>query len=207
MLLLFCTLVGCVRSGHVVDCLRDPRQQGYIILNGLSSSGAERNTTCAEDLGYSGTGQPIMCTNGTWTTAHGCDATVLCEESPTQAGYEISSGDSFVDSSRTVLCAEGYEGNATSISCAINGVWTNSVGAYSKYIGIMLYLCSCLPRLCQFIYSPDGLVYIDLWSRQDVVACTRTLQMDYRRGSCVADPALLHVLLLLLSSAPPEKKT
>jgi len=111
---------GC----NIASCSATPTQTGYIINAGASTYGSTRTVSCAS--GYSGTASFITCqASGSWNLSAGCVAD--CSSTPTQTGYTIAAGSSSLGSTRTVTCATGYTGTATSITCTLNS-WTSSTG-------------------------------------------------------------------------------
>jgi len=92
--------------------------------------------SCAS--GFTGTPGPITCqSDGLWTLTSGCSPTSSgsCPTSPVQDGYVIASGSSSAGSTRTVSCAAGFTGAATSITCQSNFQWTLSSGCSGSSSG------------------------------------------------------------------------
>jgi hypothetical protein len=99
-------------SGCNADCPASPTQTGYTIATGSSTHGSTRTVTCA--TGYTGTAASVTCSDGTWSPSSG-RTIVSCSATPTQTGYAIAPGASTYQSTRTVSCATGYTGTASSI--------------------------------------------------------------------------------------------
>ena len=101
--------------------------------------GSTRTVSCAS--GFTGTPGPITCqSDGLWmfdTSTSGCSPTSSgsCPTSPVQDGYVIASGSSSAGSTRTVSCAAGFTGAATSITCQSNFQWTLSSGCSGSSSG------------------------------------------------------------------------
>jgi len=124
---------GCSR----VTC-PEPSQAGYVFSTGTSTFQSTRTSTCA--TGYQGVGRLdnektygtiIYCqSGGTWSQAAGC-ARRQCEASPLQTGYVIRSGGVEVADTRDVICAYGYIGTATQVTCQTDGTWTPAYGCWT----------------------------------------------------------------------------
>jgi hypothetical protein len=111
---------GC----DIVSC-PIPSAIGYIISAGTLTYGSTRTVSCV--TGYSGNPFTIVCqADGTWTTLSSCEV-VICP-TPSQTNYVIANGNFNYGSTRTVTCATGYTGTATSISCLASGAWSLSTG-------------------------------------------------------------------------------
>jgi len=107
-------------------CPASPTQTGYVINAGSSSQSSTRSVSCAS--GYTGSATYITCLYGTWSSSTGCTTgSSSCSTSPSQTGYVINAGGSSQSSTRSVSCASGYTGSATSITC-YNGSWSQSSG-------------------------------------------------------------------------------
>jgi hypothetical protein len=114
---------GCMNTS---GCAANPSAQtGYVISAGGSLYGDTRTVACQE--GYTGTATVVTCqTSGSWTTSSGC-AMVTCG-TPSQSDYTVASGGSNYGDVRTVICATGYSGTASSITCQSSGSWSTSSG-------------------------------------------------------------------------------
>lgn len=110
---------GCT----VVNCAT-PSQRGYTFtFSGTSYGVTSSAQSCA--TGYTGTATAITCqSSGTWSNSSGCYANCA---SPTQPGYTINAGATTHGTTLTAICATGYTGSATSITCS-SGIWSASTG-------------------------------------------------------------------------------
>ncbi len=131
------TLFGLLLLRSVSSqCFSEPTFDGYVIGSGDSTEGSSRTVSCAS--GYAGNPGPITCqSDGLWTLTSGCSPTSSgsCPTSPVQDGYVIASGSSSAGSTRTVSCAAGFTGAATSITCQSNFQWTLSSGCSGSSSG------------------------------------------------------------------------
>jgi len=109
----------------IQSCGTPTSPTGYIIGGGTSDYQDLRSVLCA--TGYTGTATSITCqSNGSWTSSTGC--TIRSCPTPSQTGYTINSGGSTYQATRTCICATGYLGTASSITCTADGSWTSSQG-------------------------------------------------------------------------------
>ncbi len=124
------TSSGCM----IVSCPASPTQAGYTFSTGDSTYNSNRTVVgCAP--GYTGTPtSPISCqSSGSWSSSSGCyPITIYCPTPPANPGYVIMDGAQSVGATRTVSCATGYMGSASSITCqestSVGGAWTTSSG-------------------------------------------------------------------------------
>jgi len=137
----------CLSTGSWSDStgctIRDcgvPSQTGYTFTtSGTTYDSVSINQACA--IAYQGTASQISCTsNGIWSNSSGCSLTSnYCSAQPSQTGYAIGSGSQYLGAERTVSCAAGYTGSATSITCQLvdvnNGAWTASSGCTIRNCG------------------------------------------------------------------------
>ncbi len=124
------SLSGCI----IRDCGTPVASTGYVLGSGSTTFGSLFTMTCA--TGYSGTASSISCAStGVWSSPSGC-IIVACPSIPTQSNYVIASGASTYGSIRSVSCATGYSGTASSITCQSSGVWTASAGCSIVDCGI-----------------------------------------------------------------------
>jgi len=128
--------LSCLSSGSwsgqsgcsLVSCGAPSVTSEYVLTanSGGTSYGAVYSFTCA--AGYAGSDGTISCgSSGTWTSPSGCSIG-SCGSIPNQANYVIAAGLSTVGSTRTVTCATGYTGTATSISCQSSLAWSSPSG-------------------------------------------------------------------------------
>jgi len=79
--------------------------------------------TCVCTLGWDETQDPGTC------------GRISCGSPATAAGYTIASGSSDFEATRTVTCATGYTGGASSIACGADGTWSTSSGCTIRNCG------------------------------------------------------------------------
>jgi len=106
----------------------NPSQAGYLFASGTSFFESTLAVSCA--TGYSGTASDILCqADGTWTSSTGCSPiSEFCSSSPSQTGYVITFGASTISATRETMCAIGYSGSGTSITCQSSAAWSLASG-------------------------------------------------------------------------------
>jgi hypothetical protein len=112
----------------------EPRPKvGYSIADGPEQYAAARSVVCVP--GYTGSVDDITCQeNGQWTSPSGCSI-IFCgrvpgyDGLPPQIGYDFAVGDNYeFQATRTAVCATGFTGDASAISCTAEGTWSLSTG-------------------------------------------------------------------------------
>jgi hypothetical protein len=131
---------GCVENtcGHGVCVDMAPPANGYTCecevgyydddgtcadVDGCASNTCGSHGSCV-DTAAPGTGYTCSCADGYEDVSNMCQGCGV----PSQTGYTIASGGVTYDSVRTVTCASGYIGTASSITCQSSGSWTTSTG-------------------------------------------------------------------------------
>jgi len=136
-----CVDVAAPGTGFTCTC-----SDGYVSTNLVCvnqdgcatypSSGGSCLTTdstarCA-DVASPGTGYSCTCAAGYYVNTATPNAPTCsyrdCGAPSTQTGYTIASGTTYYGSTRTITCASGYSGTATSRTCQSSGSWTSSTG-------------------------------------------------------------------------------
>lgn len=127
---------GYIRQFAFFESLLTPTQ--IYVLRGETdfyTYGSSYTLNCA--TGYSGAALPIVCQSGaTWSAQVGCtlDAN-YCSSAPIQVGYIVATGTQSMGATRTVTCATGYTGTASTITCQATGAWTASSGCTIRNCG------------------------------------------------------------------------
>jgi len=127
------TQFGC----QYVTCGNPVPSTGYLLGTGTlaTSVNSVYPMTCA--IGYTGTAASLTCqSSGAWTAQSGCSLNAnFCSSSPAQLNYVIATGSQAYGSTRTVTCAVGYTGTATSITCTSAASWSLSSGCSIRDCG------------------------------------------------------------------------
>jgi len=97
-----------------------------------------------------------------------------CSASPTQTGYTIASGSSSYGSTRTVTCASGYSGTATSVVCRADGTWSSSQGCCLNG-----GCCSPQASTGYVLGTGNGLAFVNSWAYPTFTGWT-----DTRTSTC-----------------------
>jgi hypothetical protein len=108
--------------------------EGYVFNDvGVWEVGAEIDVSCAFGYPVEGDVAPSVCADtGLWdpppgTVWSGCGAQIDCG-TPDFDTFIIGEGESFLDSTRTVSCIDGYSGDPSDITCTDNSEWTTPSG-------------------------------------------------------------------------------
>ena len=127
-----------------------PSQVGYSFTTSTTTYGSvSSSVACA--VGYTGTASSISCqSSGLWTSASGCSM-IDCG-TPSQAGYTFSYTNTLYGSTATAVCATGYIGTASSVTCQSGGTWSTSSGC-------TIVSCPSSPTQTGYVISAGSSTY------------------------------------------------